>query len=300
MPRTRRAKPLYQRGAFRLYPRPGRNHEVIWYDGKRERSTSAGTSDLEAGRIAVDRLYLAKHGGAATCPTCGQAVEQGKRFVAGIMSDYLISHAPQTQSSEAICARLAHVTRYISTLPNAGVEPHHVTEAWIRAFRKWLSEEPYIVGSSERLRAPATVENSVVQLAAALAWAKQDVLFEPISLKDLTNSPSYRADVETLAAMFRYALKGGRRASLLAFLRLGVMTWARPDAIMDASTDPKRNQWHSQARVFALNPVGRKQTRNSERPYQSLNAPHGGSIRPTARWFRKRCPKRRGAGWRRH
>ncbi len=61
--------------------------------------------------------------------------------------------------------------------------------------------------------------------------------------------------------MFRHALASKRRASLLAFLRLGVISWGRPDAIMDASTEVRRGQWHSAARAFALNPVGRRQTR---------------------------------------
>lgn len=30
---------------------------------------------------------------------------------------------------------------------------------------------------------------------------------------------------------------------------------------MDASTDPRRGKWHSAAKAFALNPVGRRQTR---------------------------------------
>lgn len=61
--------------------------------------------------------------------------------------------------------------------------------------------------------------------------------------------------------MSRHALASKRRASLLAFLRFGVISWARPDAIMDASTEVRRGQWHSTARAFALNPVGRRQTR---------------------------------------
>jgi hypothetical protein len=94
-----------------------------------------------------------------------------------------------------------------------------------------------------------------------MSWAREPVGFRPIPLKDLTNSPSYRADVATLAAMFTHALANKRRGSLLAFLRFGVISWARPDAIMDASTEPRRGQWHSAARAFALNPVGRRQTR---------------------------------------
>lgn len=115
-------------------------------------------------------------------------------------------------------------------------------------------------GCSSR-RAPATVENSIVQLAAALRWAREEVSFKPIPLKDLSHTPECRADIADLAAMFRYALASTRRANLVAFLRLSVITWARPDAVMDASTAASRGQWFSKARVLALNPKGRRQTR---------------------------------------
>lgn len=143
----------------------------------------------------------------------------------------------------------------------SSVRARDVVEAWIARFRQWLSDEPYMAGKTIKVRSPATVENSVVQLAAAMSWARETVVFRPIPLMDLTNLPSYRADVSTLAAMFHYALVSDRRASLLAFLRLGVISWGRPDAIMDASTEVRRGPWHSTARVFALNPVGRSQTR---------------------------------------
>ena len=263
MPRTRRTKPLYLRGTFALHERPGRHFQIIWYDPerKRERSVSAGTSDLEAGRIAVDRLYLASNGGGAACPTCGQPVDRGNQLIAAIIADYLVGHGAGKSSADAIKARLAHVLQYIATLNDQAVHARSVNEAWISRFRGWLKTEPFTAGNKQKLRSPATVENSVVQLAAAMNWAREPVDFRPIPLKDLTNSPSYRADVATLASMFRYALASPRRSSLLAFLRLGVISWARPDAIMDASTEPRRGQWHSTARALSLNPVGRRQTR---------------------------------------
>ena len=263
MPRTRRAKPQYQRGEFALYPRDGRHYEIIWYDRarKRERSVSAGTSDLEAGRISVDRLYLASNGGGSTCPTCGQATDRRNQLIASIIADYLVGHGANQTSAPAIRARLAHVVNYITTLSDKGVRARDIDEAWITRFRAWLREKPFMASKTPKLRSPATVENSVVQLAAAMSWAREPVDFRPIPLKDLTNSPSYRADVATLAAMFRHALASKRRASLLAFLRFGVISWGRPDAIMDASTEARRGQWHSAARAFALNPVGRRQTR---------------------------------------
>ena len=75
------------------------------------------------------------------------------------------------------------------------------------------------------------------------------------------------------AAMFAYCLYPDsptpkmrerhirERENLLRYLRAAVATWARPDAIMDISTDPKRRQWISGARVLNLNPDGRRQTR---------------------------------------
>jgi hypothetical protein len=129
---------------------------------------------------------------------------------------------------------------YIGTLEASSVRARDIDEAWISRFRQWLHDKPFMAGKTPKVRSPATIENSVVQLAAALSWARETVSFRPIPLKDLTNSPSYRADVATLAAMFEYALASERRASLLAFLRLGVISWGRPDAIMDASTEIRR------------------------------------------------------------
>jgi hypothetical protein len=277
MPRTRRSKPLYRRGQFALHPREGRNLQIIWYDSerKRERCASAGTSELEEGKIAVDRLFLASTGGGSTCPTCGQTVGRGNALVASIIADYLTAHGSQQSSADAIAARLDHVLRYIEQLKDPGVRAANVTEAWIASFRTWLEADPYHVGKAQevRYRSPATIENSVIQLAAALRWHKEDVHFEPIPLKELSRTPEYRADVATIAAMFRYCLDPDAktpkqrermirgRLSLLAFLRHSIVTWGRPDAILDSSTAPKRGQWFSSARVFNLNPVGRRQTR---------------------------------------
>jgi len=263
MPRTCRSKPIYQRGPFALHPRPGRNLEIVWYDSdrKRERCASAGTRSVDEGKIALDRLFLAGGGGSSNCPTCGQAIDRGNALVASIIADYLVSHGCAQTSSDAIAARLDHVLRYLETLTDQGVRARDLSERWITAFRNWLAETPYQSGKAQKLRAPATVENSIVQLAAALRWAREEVLFKPIPLKELSRTPEYRADISDLAAMFRYALETPRRSNLLAFLRLSVITWARPDAVMDASVTVGRGQWYSKARVLMLNPKGRRQTR---------------------------------------
>lgn len=89
--------------------------------------------------------------------------------------------------------------------------------------------------------------------------------------------------------MFRYCLypegpwgeKGlarrrRERSNLLRFLRAGIATWGRPDAVLDIDTRRERGQWHSRPRVLALNPVGRRQTRKRRAtvPVARQFAPH--------------------------
>jgi hypothetical protein len=292
MPRTRRKKPLYQRGKYALYAKEGRHHQIIWYDdaGKCERRLSAGTRDLEAAKLELDRIYLNER----RCPTCHRPWEgEEKRLVASIIADYLLAHASTRDTEGSISDRLDHVLRFIAQLPDPAVYPETVDERWIQEFRDWLAADPYFVvkgryrigvtpeeaesleeeGFEPRFRSPSTIEGPVMQLRAALSWDKSPILFKPRQLRELSRSPEYRASVETMARMFNYCLNPpartdkdrarivDSRANLLAYLRFAVISWARPDAIMDASTAPERKQWYSKARVFNLNPISRRQTR---------------------------------------
>lgn len=269
MPATRRAKPLYQRGGFRLDARPGRNHIVTWYDVRtgRERSLSAGTTDLEDGKTALDAIYLEQTQGQAICPTCGQARTGAGRFlVTDAIANYQTAHGDTRTSGKAIRSRLAHPLAYIATLPSAAVYCEDINSAWIERFRTWARRQP-VVGTG-RPRSPSTIENSVLQLAAAINHSNRrgDALkpaqFRSIPAKEVNRTPRYRADVATIAAMFRYAMTPKlRRGSLLAFLRVSLVTLARPDAAHDVSTTPERGQWSDNRQVLDLNPRGRRQTK---------------------------------------
>jgi hypothetical protein len=255
MPKSHRSKPLYRRGEYALYPREGRNLEIVRYDSerRRERITSAGTTDVEAGKIVLDKLYLRATGGEYIPPS-----NRISPLVTAVMADYQLAVGDDRKSSDAIRHRLAHVVAYIATLKDHAVRCEEIDERWIAKFRAWLAKLP--IPNTKRQRSPATIENSVLQLRAAISWARQIPAFKVIPLTEVTRSPDYRADIPMLAAMFRYAMKP-RRQNLLAFLRISVATWARPDAAMDASTAPERGQWNSRARAFNLNPVGRRQTK---------------------------------------
>lgn len=254
MPKSRRPKPIYIRGEFKLYPRAGRNHEIIWYDerGKRERSVSAGTTVEREARIALDNEYVRVHGGVPHCPTCGQEIEQQGERAAVLIANY----KGTKPEGDAIHPRLDHILLFMETTDRDEDKADQIDEAWATSFRDWMNAR------TDRERAPSTIENSLIQLAAALRFGGVEPAFVPIPTVEVNRSPQYRADVPTLARMFRYAMEPKKkRDNLLRFLRAAVATWARPDAIYDINTNAARHQWHSAARVLSLNPVGRRQTK---------------------------------------
>lgn len=268
MPKTKRAKPLYQRGGFRLDRRSDRGNLVItWYDPAigRERLASAATAEIEAGKAALDRKFLEVTQGRRFCPACGQATDrqdEGGRLVTEALELYL--HATETRASaDAIGHRLAHVTSYIATLPSPGVRFGEVDERWIARFRSWAQAQPVVSpAGTERPRALSTVENSVLQLAAAIRHSGERPRFKPIPMKELNRTPRRRAKVALLGEMFRYALtEKKKRENVLAFLRASIATLGRPDAVHDISTAPERGQWDAVHHVLDLNPRGRRQTK---------------------------------------
>ncbi|WP_294292853.1 hypothetical protein [uncultured Sphingomonas sp.] len=146
---------------------------------------------------------------------------------------------------------------------------------WVDGFRAWLSNRPVTstAGKVIRDRSLGHVEGCVRQLAAAInATPGQSAQFKAEQASVVAASPKYRADVDMLAAMFRYCLEpSGKwvrtakeretylayRASLLRYLRAAVATWARPEEIHDL----RPAQWSSAAGVLDLNGPGRRQTR---------------------------------------
>lgn len=278
MPAKKRPKPLYQRGDYALHRRPDRaNLEIIWYDSerRRERSVSAGTDDLGQGRIALDRLYL-NNTGHRMCPHCHRPWEhEASPGVIDAISDYLILIEGKT-GADAARHRLAHVIDYLAETDPAMVCAA-ISDAWIDRFRAWALQRP-VTSSKGRIlreRSLAHVEGSVMQLAAAInATPGQKAQFKARQQVDVARSPTYRADVKTIAAMFNYCLRpeGGRsdkeramiaatRINLLRYLQLAVATWARPETVLAV----KRDQWHSDARVLDLNPARRLRT-NKRQP----------------------------------
>lgn len=294
MPQTSDA--LYSRGKYRLeWDRrsDGRLRtpylQIAWYDAaaRRNRSRSTGTDDVPAAEKELDRLYLEREKGQAVCHACGRPLDQARGYaVTQAIADYLIE-VEAKPSIGSIRARLAHVVDFQFATGREALTCSDVDEVLIGEFRSWSADQPVIEGVRDpkvRDRAPGTTEASVRSLAAAITAAHRrhdtpfPAAFTALAPSVVSRTPQFRADVNQLAAMFSYCLdpqppKGEQwsekmksrqrlhRRSLLRFLQASVATWARPDAAHDISTDPKRDQWLSNARVVQLNPKGRRQTK---------------------------------------
>ena len=217
------------------------------------------------------------------CPTCGQERRaEESQLVTAAVADYLVLTAEKS-SHNAIRARLGHVVAYVAAT-NITLRCDQVDEAWVAKFRKWAKAQPIVSPTGKvRQRSVSTVENSVLQLAAVINDAHRrrvtpaPAQFRPIPASEVNASPEYRASIDQIAAMFRYAMTPkAKRDNLLNYLRAAVATWARPDAVLDISTDPARRQWKPEASVLSLNPHGRRQTRKyrATLPVPRQFAPH--------------------------
>ena len=136
MPASKRPKPLYRRGPYALYPRAGRNLEIVWYDAerKRERSSSAGTADVGQGKLALDRLFLTQ-AGARHCPTCHRPWDSDESpLLATVIADYLVLSKGKAGAQSAR-TRLMHVVDYIAE-HHADARVSDVDEPWVERFRR--------------------------------------------------------------------------------------------------------------------------------------------------------------------
>jgi integrase len=280
---------IYQRGAFWLdFDRAAGGVPkndwlyICWYDQAkgRIRRKSTRERDVRLASDALDRHYLAVHK--------PSAAEKETYSVSEALTDYWLEHGSQVSSTEAIRARLKLITRFMDVEANGGrlidpFLPRQIDNEWINRFRKWAEADPIIarrknehgewVESSRRKRSAATVEESVIQLKAALNFtAKRSGYspdFEHKTRAQVTPTRNDRLSVVAIGELLDYTTRGsGRYAGhadrllpLRRYIIAALTTLGRPDAIMDMSVASSRGQWHPDMRVFDLNPAGRLQTK---------------------------------------
>lgn len=269
---------IYQRGEFWLdYVRgvggkPASDRLYIWwYDartGRLERQ-STRTADIRIGCDRLDEHFLAVHR-----PT---PKDQACYTVSEAMTDYWLEHGSKQSSSDAIKARLKLMSRFLDAEADANrlVEPflpEYVDKRFIERFRQWGLAQPVVarnkdengnwIDGKSRPRTAASVEESIIQLKAALNYAfneRRVKYVAPIKHKtrdQVMPQRNYRLSVEG-----NYAGHVERLMPLRRYLIGAICTIARPDAIFDISVHRDRGQWMQNERLLALNPEGRLQTK---------------------------------------
>lgn len=284
---------LYRRGEFYLDRVRGKDGEVVspnlyicWYDpvtGRMQRR-STRTADLRLAIEVLDRHYLAFHQPADD--------DKASYTVHQAMTDYWTLHGAEQASADAIRARLKLVNRFIDHELKVGVLrepvlPKVLDAEWLKRFRHWGTEldpvtqrrrDPATGGwtVSTRKRARSTVEESIIQLKAALRFnvKRMEEVPELKHLPRATVTPerNFRLSLDQIAEMLDYTAEGdpdlspahpARLMPLRRYLIGAICTLARPDALYDISVRPDRQQWHRNASVLDLNPAGRIQTRKN-------------------------------------
>jgi hypothetical protein len=264
---------------FKLVRDPGvTNLNIVWRINGKAGKRSAETPDPIQGKIKMDSLFAQTFGGPKICAGCGRGYQDADRPVSQILDEYWAAHGQYQDSPASIQTNLKYLRWYMATLPIQAM-PNQIGEAWARDFRLWMGKLTYTKGKkgTPRPYAAATIESGLMQLHAALKWAKIDPQYELQDLGGLSRGPDFRADAETLAKMFRHCLypneanpkvharRVADRVNLANYLRLAIARWGRPEAVLDFSLEPHRGQWSSRNRVVHLNPKGRAQG-NKRRP----------------------------------
>lgn len=305
---------VYQRGPFWLDLVRGADGQpasdrwyIWWYDAAagRQQRRSTRTSDVRVACDALDAHYLAVHR-----PT---GDDQAIYSVYDAMTDYYTEKGQHLPSAEPIRARFKLLTRFLDVEKAAGrivapLLPEHIDDRLLDRFRKWGIADPIVarrkdehgnwVDGKSRKRAASTVEESVIQLKAALnhAFKQRRTRYVPPlqhKTRDQVTAPrTYRLSLEMIGEMLDYSFRGDskyaghgdRLLPLRRYLVAAICTLARPDAIFDLSVDPKRGQWIRDDGLLHLNPAGRVQTKKV-RPTLPVVPVLASWLETTDEWF---------------
>ncbi|KMS58701.1 hypothetical protein V473_02635 [Sphingobium cupriresistens LL01] len=209
------------------------------------------------------------------------------------MTDYWILHGQHQVSAISIKARLKFMTLFLDHEADAGrlsdpFLPEQIDDQFLARFRAWAIGVPIVarkkdaaghwVDGMSRKRSPATIEESVIQLKAAIKHAydnRRIRYLPPIKHKTrgaVTAKRNDRMSLQAIGELLDYTMTGAgtyttpaRLLPLRRYIIAAICTVARPDAILDINVTPERGQWMPEAGLFDLNPAGRLQT-NKRRP----------------------------------
>jgi integrase len=285
---------------------------IWWYDPKtgHQRRKSTGSDDVRVASDALDAHYLATHR-----PT---EHDQAVYTVDEAMIDYWTEHGRHVSSADAVKARFKLMRRFIDHEADEGrlpepFLPDHVDDQFLTRFRAWGIKDPIVarkkdeqgnwVDGMSRPRKPSTVEESIIQLKAAIKHAyhaRRIRYVPPITHKTraaVTPTRNDRLSLEGIGELLDYSLRGAgsyttpeRLFPLRRYVIAAICTCARPDAIFDLNVRDGRKQYMPETGLINLNPAGRLQTRK-HRPVLPIASVFESWLKQTDDWFV--CQERR-------
>lgn len=271
-------------GKFWLGKETGRkNWYIYWREpGKRNiPRTSTGTDDFQLAVEAITAHHLA---------SIKTDQKEGSQItLRQILMKYWLDHGQTTVNAHNNKASLGYFNNFIDHCEDKGILPQNPTlEDWtpglIPAFIQYLKDNPthtekkvfdpkdvkrvIDVVRTPRNRSNDTINRIMDDVRAAFnhavdnhltAWAPK---FKHLPKdRDELDARKPMLSLDQMADLFVYAFSDPAKYHLQAYLMAAVSTLARPEAILDLSTSPEREQVDFNRRLIHLNPKGRTQTK---------------------------------------
>jgi integrase len=274
------SKRLYQIGPFWLGKEANTNKYYMYWHDKRTRRTSrktTGTSDFRAAIQAITAHHIAHL----------EPEKEGGLSVRQVALKYWQDHAQNLINSGTPRTSFYKLSEFLNEHEGSG--PALQADEWSRettkALIKWMKENPsysekripdpdggFKVIKTPRPQTDKTINRHLDDIRAAFRYCmdRPPIIKGIVGAQTREGRPKPTLSLDQCRKLFAYAYASPDRQHLQAYLIAAFTTLARPDAILDISVSPIRQQVEWDYRRLHLNPAGRRQTKKY-RPIVPIN-----------------------------
>lgn len=263
----------YQVGEYWLArDKEGGPYKINWYDqaNRKVRRRTTGQRCLQQAIKVITEFHLSQ-----------MEPEKEEGLTARQVSlIFWQEHASGLTSSEKSRVSLDRLNKFLVDHESGG--DHLLAEDWTKSttsdFVKWMRENPYtfeaVIERDEKgkatkyeTRARNVTDSTVNRNLAVVRAAFRFCMDRPPTIKLLQGVEAREGrakptlSIKQVKDLFAYAYAKPERRHLQNYLIVAISTMARPDAIIDVSVAPERNQIEWDYRLLRLNPDGRKQNK---------------------------------------
>ncbi|MBL4838143.1 MAG: tyrosine-type recombinase/integrase [Kordiimonadaceae bacterium] len=272
----------YQVGPFWLNEEPNSGkYFIYWYDEQRRRTKrkTTGTTSFQSAVDAITAHHLAHL----------EPEKEGGLTVHQVAMKYWLEHGKNIEASGHSSISLGRLTAFADYLEGKDGAPF-LAENWTKqttkAFITWVRKNPYHRTKEikdgqgkviEVIKTPmpvsdATINRNINDVRAAFRFAMdRPPLIEGIKgVQARGGRQKPTLSTKQVKALFAYAFETQERRHLQTYLIAAFTTLGRPDAVLDISVSPEREQVEWDYRRLHLNPSGREQNKKY-RPIVPIN-----------------------------